>query len=94
MKARQNTVRSIIQRLNEEADTTRHYLDLCEPEVPEPRCSDDSIFKLLYEIISKKTGRRFQLLEGMSDMATTVHGIYEDGRAAARGSPISTVFKR
>ena len=41
MKAKQNTVRSIIQRLNEEADTARRYLDLCELEVLEPRYSDD-----------------------------------------------------
>ena len=79
MKAKQNTVRSIIQRLNEEADTARRYLDLCEPEVLEPRYSDDFMLKLLYEIINKKTSRRLQLPEGVFDMTTTVHGIYEDG---------------
>lgn len=60
MKAKQNTVRSIIQRLNEEADTARRYLDLCELEVLEPRYSDDFMLKLLYEIINKKTSRRLQ----------------------------------
>ena len=79
MKAKQNTVRSIIQRLNEEADTARRYLDLCELEVLEPRYSDDFMLKLLYEIINKKTSRRLQLPEGVFDMTTTVHGIYEDG---------------
>ena len=76
MKAKQNTVRSIIQRLNEEADTARRYLDLCELEVLEPRYSDDFMLKLLYEIINKKTSRRLQLPEGVFDMTTTVHGIY------------------
>ena len=72
MKAKQNTVRSIIQRLNEEADTARRYLDLCELEVLEPRYSDDFMLKLLYEIINKKTSRRLQLPEGVFDMTTTV----------------------
>lgn len=33
MRAKRNTVQAIIQRLNEEADTARRYLDLCELEV-------------------------------------------------------------
>lgn len=41
--------------------------------------SDDFMLKLLYEIINKKTSRRLQLPEGVFDMTTTVHGIYEDG---------------
>lgn len=47
MKARRNIVREIIQRLNEEADTARRYLDVCELEVLEPRYSDDFTLKLL-----------------------------------------------
>lgn len=78
MKARRNTVREIIQRLNEEADTARRYLDVCELEVLEPRYSDDFTLKLLYEIINKQTSRRVKLPEGVFDMTTTVHGIYEE----------------
>lgn len=78
MKAKQNTVRGIIQRLNEEADTACRYLDACELEVLEPRYADDFTLKLLYEIINKRTSRRVQLPEGVFDMATTVHGIYEE----------------
>ena len=33
MRAKRNTVKGIIQRLNEEADTARRYLDICELEV-------------------------------------------------------------
>ena len=58
MKAKRNTVSAIVQRLNEEADTARRYLDVCELEVLEPRYADDFILKLLYEIINKKTSRR------------------------------------
>ncbi len=78
MKAKRNTVKGIIQRLNEEADTARRYLDVCELEVLEPRYSDNYTLELLYSIINKHTSRRVQLPEGVFDMATTVHGIYEE----------------
>lgn len=71
-------MRDIIQRLNEEADTARRYLDVCELEVLEPRYSDDFTLKLLYEIINKQTSRRVKPPEGVFDMTTTVHGIYEE----------------
>ena len=77
MRAKRNTVQHIIQRLNEEADTARRYLDVCELEVLEPRYSDDFVLKLLYEILNKQTGRRVSLPEGVFDMTTAVHGIYE-----------------
>ncbi len=77
MKAKRNTAAGIIQRLNEEADTARRYLDLCELEVLEPRFSDDFVLKLLYEIINKRTSQRVKLPEGVFDMTTAIHGIYE-----------------
>mgnify|MGYP007025192268 CR=1 FL=1 len=52
-------------------------LDLCELEVLEPRFSDDFILKLLYEIINKRTSQRVKLPEGVFDMTTAIHGIYE-----------------
>ena len=78
MKAKRNTVKDIIQRLNEEADTARRYLDVCELEVLEPRYAANFILSLLYEIINKKTSRRIRLPEGVFDMTTAVHGIYEE----------------
>lgn len=77
MRAKRNTTAGIIQRLNEEADAARRYLDLCELEVLEPPFSDDFILKLLYEIINKRTSQRVKLPEGVFDMTTTVHGIFE-----------------
>ena len=78
MKSKGHSVAAIIQRLNEEADTARRYLDVCELEVLEPRYTDDFILKLLYEIINKRTSRRVKLPEGVFDMTTAVHGIYEE----------------
>ena len=78
MKAKQNTVRGIVDRLNEEADTARRYLDVCELEVLEPRYMDNFMLRLLYEIIDKKTSRRVKLPDGVFDMTTAIHGIYEE----------------
>jgi len=78
MRAKRNTVQAIVQRLNEEADTARRYLDICELEVMEPRYCDNFILKLLYEILSKKTSQRIRLPDGVFDMTTAVHGIYEE----------------
>ena len=77
MKAAGHTAAAIIQRLNEEADTARRYLDVCELEVLEPQYADDFILKLLYEIINKRTSQRVKLPEGVFDMTTAVHGIFE-----------------
>ena len=77
MKSKGHSVGAIIQRLNEEADTARRYLDMCELEVLEPRFSDDFVLKLLYEIINKRTSQRVKLPEGVFDMTTAIHGIYE-----------------
>ena len=78
MHAKGRTAAAIVQRLNEEADTARRYLDGCELEVLEPSFADDFILKLLYEIINKRTSRRVQLPEGVFDMTTAVHGVFEE----------------
>lgn len=79
MKSKGRSVQAIVQRLNEEADTARRYLDMCEVEVLVPQYSDDFVLKLLYDIINKKTARRVKLPEGVFDMTTAIHGIYEEG---------------
>jgi NADH:ubiquinone oxidoreductase subunit C len=76
MKARGNTVRAIANRLNEEADTTRRYLDLCGLEALEPDYADNAVLELLYETINKNTARRVKLPDGVFDMVTDVHGLY------------------
>ena len=78
MRARRNTVKDIIERMNEEADTARRYLDACELVVTEPRYSDNFTLKLLYEILNKRTSRRVPLPDGVFDMTTVIHGVYEE----------------
>lgn len=46
--------------------------------IMEPRYCDNFILKLLYEILSKKTSQRVRLPDGVFDMTTAVHGIYEE----------------
>ncbi|MFR9537840.1 MAG: hypothetical protein SNJ11_04810 [Rikenellaceae bacterium] len=76
MKPRKPTVNAICQRMNEEADTLRRYLDFCGLEVLEPRYADNAVLELLYERICKQTSHRVKLPEGVFDMTTTVHGLY------------------
>ena len=78
MRARQNTVKAIAERMNEEADTARRYLDACEVVVMEPQYADNFTLKLLYEILNKRTGRRVALPDGVFDMTTVIHGVYEE----------------
>jgi hypothetical protein len=76
MKARNNTVRAIAERLNEEADMARRYLDLCGLEVLEPEYSDNAVAELLYEVINKRSAGRVKLPDGVFDMMTAIHGYY------------------
>lgn len=76
MKARGFTIQAIAERLAEEADTARRYLDLCGLEVLIPEYEDNAVLELLYELINKRTARRVKLPPGVFDMMTQVHGIY------------------
>ena len=58
MKAKRKTVRGIIERLNEEADTAWRYLDLCELEVLEPRYS---VIDASVECVDKVTAREVKV---------------------------------
>ena len=69
---------SLIDDVFEYDGYTYTYLDVCELEVLEPRYSDNFVLKLLYEILSKKTSQRVRLPDGVFDMTTAVHGIYEE----------------
>lgn len=77
MRARGNSIGSIADRLSEEAETARRYLDMCGLEVLEANYADNMILDVLYECLNKKTARRVKLPEGVFDMLTEVHGVYE-----------------
>lgn len=85
MRAKRNTVDSIIQRLNEEADTARRYLDVCELEVLEPQYSDNFVLKLLY--VPYKIGKL--QIQGFSEPTTPnkIKQSYHITQKAARSRP-------
>lgn len=76
MKAKDNSVEAIAERMNDVADMTRRYLDRCGLEVIEPEYSDNAVLELLYEILNKTTSCRVRLPAGVFDMVSTVHGVY------------------
>ncbi len=55
MKVRGNTVDGIIQRLNDEANTARNYLDLCGLETLQPEYSDIFLAETLYGLLNRRT---------------------------------------
>lgn len=77
MKARASTIEAIAQRLNEETDTARRYLEMCGLDVLEPEYSDNATLEILYELINKQTSRRVKLPPGVFDMLGEIHGVYQ-----------------
>jgi hypothetical protein len=76
MKARNNSALAIAERLNEEAEAARRYLELCGIETIIPEYADNAALETLYGIINKKASKRAKLPEGVFDMVTPVHGVY------------------
>jgi hypothetical protein len=76
MNAKENTLRAIAERLAEEAETARRYLELCGIETIVPEYADNAALEVLYEIVNKKTARHAKLPGGVFDMMTPVHGVY------------------
>ena len=89
MKARNNTVKAIAQRLNEEADVARRYLDLCGLEVLNPEYMDNAALELLYEMINKRSSRRVKLPKGVFDMVTSIHGVYGSEQINSMGGELT-----
>lgn len=78
MKARSDTFRGIAERLREEEQTARRYLDMCGLEVVQVEYADNFQLELLYSFINKKTSRHTRLPLGVYDMVSKVHGM-DDG---------------
>jgi NADH:ubiquinone oxidoreductase subunit C len=76
MKTQGAAMRMVAERLAEEAETARRYLELCGIETIVPEYADNAALEALYGIINKNTSKRVKLPEGVFDMVTPVHGIY------------------
>jgi len=78
MRIRGNSFDAIITRLNEEADTARHYLDMCGLEVLQPEYSDVFLCETLYALLNRKTSKTVKPPLGVFSMLGEVHGVTRD----------------
>lgn len=84
MRVRANTFRAIAERLSEEEQTARRYLDMCGLEVLVPDYSDNFQLELLYMLINKSTSQHQKLPAGVYDMVSMVQGV-DDGQLPCAG---------
>lgn len=78
MKARGNTPQAIAERLREEEQTARRYLDMCGLEVVCVEYADNFQLELLYSLINKRTSQHTRLPLGVYDMISKVHGLSDN----------------
>lgn len=77
MKTRANTVEAIAERLRDEEQTARRYLDMCGLSVRDVPYADNFNLELLYSLINKRTGRNTKLPESVFDMTGQIIGVPE-----------------
>jgi hypothetical protein len=75
MRIRSGSVDAIIQRLNEEAETAAHYLDMCGLEILRPDYSDVFLCDTLFTLLNRRTSQSVKLPPGVFSMLGEVHGV-------------------
>jgi hypothetical protein len=75
MKTRANTVESIAERLRDEEQTARRYLDMCGLSVRDVRYADNFNLEFLYSLFNRRTSRNTKLPESVFDMTGQVCGV-------------------
>ncbi len=75
MKARANTVEAIAERLRDEEQTARRYLDMCGLSVRDVPYADNFNLELLYSLLNRRTSRNTKLPESVFDMTGQVCGV-------------------
>ena len=78
MKTRAATVEAIAERLRDEEQTARRYLDMCGLEVLSVDYADNFQLELIYSILNKRSGPRVKLPESIFDMIGQVGGENDD----------------
>ncbi|MFR1356005.1 MAG: hypothetical protein ACLSBB_01585 [Ruthenibacterium lactatiformans] len=78
MKLRGGTLEAAAERMYEEAQTARRYLDMCGLEVLEPQYEDNFQLELLYQLLNPNTSRSASLPLHIFDAASTFAGITEE----------------
>lgn len=75
MRLRANTPEAIGDRLHEEEQTARRYLDSCGLEVLSPEFADNFQLNTLYEILNPRTSKSNPLPLTVFDAATNIAGV-------------------
>ena len=78
MKLRGSTLEAAAERMYEEAQTARRYLDMCGLEVLEPQYEDNFQLELLYQLLNPNTSRSAPLPLHIFDAVSTFAGITEE----------------
>ncbi len=86
MRIRGSSFDAIIARLNEEADTARHYLDMCGLEVLQPEYSDIFLSETLFSLLNRKTAKTAKMPLSVFTMLSEVHQMASCEREKMGGS--------
>ena len=74
IRGNHNSVDAIVQRLEEEAQTARNYLEMCGLEVICPDYYDNFLCDTLYGLLNKNTSKSVKLPKGVFSMVSEVCG--------------------
>lgn len=75
MKLREESIEAIGERMLEEEEKARNYLDMCGLEVPRPEYADNFQLQILYELLNPRTSQENPLPLTAFDAATPLAGV-------------------
>ena len=75
MKLREESIEAIGERMLEEEEKARNYLDMCGLEVPRPEYADNFQLQILYELLNPRTSQENPLPLTAFDAAPPLAGV-------------------
>ena len=78
MKTRAATVEAIAERLRDEEQTARRYLDMCGSQVRDVPYADNFQLELLHSLLNRRSAGRMRPQTGVFDMVSQVAGAADD----------------
>lgn len=83
MKLRAPTMQGVADRMLEEEQTARRYLELCGLEVTQPDYADNFLMNTLYEILNPRTAKSNPLTREVFDALSPLAGVTQEELAGA-----------
>lgn len=78
MKLREESIEAVGERMLEEEEKARNYLDMCGLEVPRPEYADNFQLQILYELLNPRTSQENPLPLTAFDAATPLAGVLRE----------------